>query len=67
MGTILRTAEAAAVTGIIMSSDCVDVYNPKVIRSTMAEKLASSRVILSIVIELSCLFTSHNSISKLTG
>ena len=35
MGTILRTAEAAAVTGIIMSSDCVDVYNPKVIRSTM--------------------------------
>lgn len=35
MGTILRTAEGAGVTGIIMSSDCVDVYNPKVIRSTM--------------------------------
>ena len=35
MGTILRTAEAAGVTGIILSSDCVDVYNPKVIRSTM--------------------------------
>lgn len=35
MGTILRTAEAAGVTGIIMSRDCVDVYNPKVIRSTM--------------------------------
>lgn len=35
MGTILRTAEAAGVTGIIMSADCVDIYNPKVIRSTM--------------------------------
>ena len=35
MGTILRTAEAAGVTGIIMSKDCVDVFNPKVIRSTM--------------------------------
>ncbi|MDO4313455.1 MAG: RNA methyltransferase [Eubacteriales bacterium] len=35
LGTIFRTAEAAGVTGIIMSNDCVDVYNPKVIRSTM--------------------------------
>lgn len=35
MGTIFRTAEAAGATGIIMSSDCVDIYNPKVIRSTM--------------------------------
>ena len=30
-----RTAEAAGVTGIIMSRDCVDIYNPKTIRSTM--------------------------------
>lgn len=35
LGTIFRTAEAAGVTGIVMSSDCVDIYNPKVIRSTM--------------------------------
>lgn len=35
MGTVIRTAEAAGVTGIIMSSGCVDVYNPKTIRSTM--------------------------------
>lgn len=35
MGTIVRTAEGAGVTGIIMSRDCVDIYNPKVIRSTM--------------------------------
>lgn len=35
LGTIFRTAEAAGVTGIVMSGDCVDIYNPKTIRSTM--------------------------------
>lgn len=35
LGTILRTAEGAGVTGVILSNDCVDLYNPKVIRSTM--------------------------------
>ncbi len=35
MGTVFRTAEAAGATGIMMSSDCVDIYNPKVVRSTM--------------------------------
>lgn len=35
MGTIFRTAEAAGATGILMSGDCVDLYNPKTIRSTM--------------------------------
>ena len=35
LGTIFRTAEAAGATGIVLSKDCVDLYNPKVIRSTM--------------------------------
>ncbi len=35
LGTIVRTAEGAGVTGIIMSRECVDIYNPKTIRSTM--------------------------------
>ena len=35
LGTIIRTAEGAGVTGIIMSADTVDIYNSKVIRSTM--------------------------------
>ena len=35
LGTILRTAEGAGVTGILMDRECVDVYNPKTIRSTM--------------------------------
>ncbi len=39
LGTIFRTAEAAGATGIILSRDCVDVYNPKVVRSTMGAVL----------------------------
>lgn len=35
LGTVLRTAEGAGVTGILLSQGCVDLYNPKVIRSTM--------------------------------
>lgn len=35
VGTIFRTAEGAGVTGIIMTKKCVDIYNPKTIRSTM--------------------------------
>lgn len=35
LGTIFRTAEAAGATGLILSRGCVDIYNPKVIRSTM--------------------------------
>lgn len=35
MGTILRTGEGAGITGIVMSRNTVDVYNPKAIRSTM--------------------------------
>lgn len=35
LGTIMRTAEGAGVTGVIMSKGTVDLYNPKTIRSTM--------------------------------
>ena len=35
LGTILRTAEAFGVSGVILTSDCCDVYNPKVVRGSM--------------------------------
>jgi len=35
MGTIIRTAEGAGVSAILMNKECVDIYNPKVTRSTM--------------------------------
>lgn len=35
LGTILRTAEGAGMNGVILSKGSVDIFNPKVIRSTM--------------------------------
>ena len=34
-GTILRTGEGAGVSGVFLTKTCVDITNPKVIRSTM--------------------------------
>lgn len=35
LGTLFRTGEGAGVDGIIMSRQTADIYNPKVVRSTM--------------------------------
>lgn len=35
LGTIIRAGEGAGVTGVIMDDATADIYNPKVIRSTM--------------------------------
>lgn len=36
MGTVIRTADACGADGVVLSQNCVDVYNPKVVRSTMS-------------------------------
>lgn len=35
LGTIFRTAEGAGMTAVVLSDGCVDLFNPKVVRSTM--------------------------------
>lgn len=35
LGTILRTGEGAGIDGVIMTKETADLFNPKVIRSTM--------------------------------
>lgn len=35
LGTILRAGEGAGITGVIMNRETADIFNPKVIRSTM--------------------------------
>ena len=35
LGTIIRTAECAGVSAVILGKGCADLYNPKVVRSTM--------------------------------
>lgn len=39
MGTIIRTADWFGVDAIFCSTDCVDVYNPKVVQATMGALL----------------------------
>ncbi len=39
LGTMIRTAEAAGMNGVIMSRGTVDIFSPKVIRSTMGAVL----------------------------
>ncbi len=36
LGTIIRTAKAANVSGIILTGEFIDIYNPKVVRSSAA-------------------------------
>lgn len=35
LGTVIRTAEAFGLEGIILSAGCCDIYNPKVLRGSM--------------------------------
>jgi len=35
MGTIIRTADAFGSNGVIVTEGCVDIFNPKTVRSTM--------------------------------
>lgn len=35
IGTIIRSADAVGINGLFLTNDCCDIYNPKLIRSTM--------------------------------
>lgn len=52
LGTIIRTAEAAGVTGIILGRETVDQYNPKVVRATMGSLLRLPVVKVDSLLEL---------------
>ncbi len=39
LGTMLRTAAAAGVDGVLLGPNCVDAYNPKVVRGGMGAHL----------------------------
>lgn len=39
LGTMIRTAEGAGMTAVVLSGGCVDLFNPKVVRATMGSVL----------------------------
>lgn len=47
MGTILRTADAFGLDGVILIGDCVDVYSPKVVRAAMGSLFSVSLYAMS--------------------
>lgn len=63
MGTIVRTAEAAGVDAVFMSRDCVDIYNPKTIRSTMGSIFRVPHIYIEDIPELLQKFKERKIIS----
>ncbi len=57
LGTILRSADALGVSGVVLSDDCCDVYSPKVTRGSMG---AVFRIPLLITKDLPDFITSFN-------
>lgn len=51
LGTIIRTGEGAGVTGVVLSRNSVDVFNPKVIRSTMGSAYRMPVLYVDSIIE----------------
>lgn len=60
LGTIIRTAEGAGVTGVLLSQNCVDLYNPKTIRSTMGSVFRMPVVCETEFLEALDYFKSQN-------
>lgn len=56
LGTVFRTAEALAISGVILTADCCDVYSPKVVRSTMGAIFRLPFIIVNTIPE----FLSQN-------
>lgn len=61
LGTVLRTAEAFGVSGVIMSADCCDIYNPKVVRGSMG---AVFRLPFTIVSSIPDFLSQHPRITS---
>ena len=40
IGTVIRTAHAASAAGVVLTKGCCDLYNSKIIRSTMSSMLS---------------------------
>ena len=59
-GTIFRTGEGAGLSGVLLTRNCVDITNPKVIRSTMGSVYRMPFVYVEDVASLSEAFRSRS-------
>ena len=63
MGTVLRTAEALGINGVVLSKDCCDVYSPKVLRGSMG---AVFRISFAVVEQLDKSIADMNAVGLCT-
>lgn len=61
LGTILRTAEALGIDGVIMSSDCCDFFSPKVVRGSMGAVFRLPFIICNSVCDF---LSEHNELNS---
>ena len=59
-GTILRTGEGAGVSGVLLTRTCVDITNPKVIRSTMGSVYRMPFLYVESVVSLTQELKKHD-------
>lgn len=65
-GTIIRTADAAGAKMVIMAKGCVDIYNPKVVRSVMSS-LFSIKVVQGKNIDSVFGYLKNNGFKSVAG
>ena len=61
LGTILRTAEAVGIDGIVLSDDCCDIYSPKVARGSMG---AVFRIPFTVESSIKDFISAHKDITS---
>ncbi len=65
LGTIIRTACAFNIDGIILFGDTVDLYNPKTVRSAVGNLWKIPIIKIKNIEDLECLLSKHERIATL--
>jgi len=63
LGTIIRSAAAFGMEGIILFGDCVDIYSSKVVRSSTGNLFKTPIVEIKTISELNKYFKNHTKIA----
>lgn len=65
LGTILRSAVAFDAEGVVLYGDCIDLYNPKVVRSSVGNLWKIPVISISDLDKLKSIFKSYTKVSTL--
>ena len=66
IGTVIRTAHAASAAGVILTKGCCDLYNPKIVRSTMTGMM-SIPVVQNVIADETIMFFKKNGYKAVAG